>query len=119
MAGSTTYASEVVTETLTVTNTAPDSVLIGDLTATVGVPFTIKVGADDPSSADMAALFTYTVNWGDGSPVLSVDGPADPPVTHTYTAPGDYAASFTATDKDGGRGAPTARHGPGRRPHRS
>ena len=93
---------------LTVTNTAPASVLTGGLAATVGVPFTIKVGADDPSSADMAALFTYTVDWGDGSPVLSVDGPADPPVTHTYTAPGDYAASFTATDKDGGRGAPTA-----------
>jgi subtilisin-like proprotein convertase family protein len=101
-------ASEVVTETLTVTNTAPDSVLIGDLTATVGVPFTIKVGADDPSSADMAALFTYTVNWGDGSPVVSVVGPADPPVTHTYAAPGDYGASFTATDKDGGTGVPTA-----------
>jgi LPXTG-motif cell wall-anchored protein len=93
---------------LTVTNTAPASVLTGGLAATVGVPFTIKVGADDPSSADMAALFTYTVDWGDGSPVVSVVGPADPPVTHTYAAPGDYAASFTATDKDGGTGAPTS-----------
>jgi subtilisin-like proprotein convertase family protein len=93
---------------LTVTNTAPASVLTGGLAATVGVPFTIKVGADDPSSADMAELFTYTVDWGDGSPVVSVVGPADPPVTHTYAAPGDYAASFTATDKDGGTGAPTS-----------
>lgn len=94
--------------TLTVTNTAPSSYLKGDdLTATVGEPFSVNVGADDPSSADMAALFTYTVDWGDGSPVASVVGPADPPVTHTYTSAGDYAAVFTATDKDGGTGPGT------------
>jgi subtilisin-like proprotein convertase family protein len=93
--------------TLDVTNTAPTTVLTGALTANVGEPFTIEVGADDPSAADMAAGFTYTVDWGDGSPVLVVFGPADPPVTHTYTAAGSYAAAFTATDKDGGSGEPT------------
>ena len=92
---------------LTVTNTAPASVLTGGLTATVGEPFTIKVGAEDPSSADMEALFTYTVDWGDGSPVTSVVGPADPPVTHTYASAGTYQAVFTATDKDGGLGPGT------------
>jgi hypothetical protein len=92
---------------LTVTNTAPASVLTGGLSATVGVPFTIKVGADDPSSADMAAQFTYTVDWGDGSPVLTVLGPADPPVTHTYATAGTFTATFTATDKDGGTGPGT------------
>lgn len=96
------------TAILTVVNTAPQSVLTGGLTATVGVPFTIKVGADDPSSADMAAMFTYTVDWGDGSPTETVVGPADPPVTHTYAAPGTYDAAFTATDKDGGTGAPNS-----------
>lgn len=94
----------IQTGSLSVTNTAPDTVLTGDLTATVGQPFTIKVGADDPSTADMADLFTYTVDWGDGSPVESVVGPADPPVTHTYTVAGDYDAVFTAADKDGGSG---------------
>ena len=98
---------------LTVTNTAPATVLTGSLDATVAVPFTIKVGAADPSAADAAALFTYAVDWGDGSPVLSVDGPADPPVTHLYTSAGDYAASFTATDKDGGPGTDLGHH-PGR-----
>lgn len=96
------------TATLTVVNSGPATVLTGDLTATAGVPFTIKVGADDPSSADMAAMFTYTVDWGDGSPVETVVGPADPPVTHTYATPGSYDASFTATDKDGGTGAPNS-----------
>ncbi|MFB7885714.1 Ig-like domain repeat protein [Microbacterium sp. NPDC056057] len=92
------------TTSLTVVNTAPDTVVTGNLTATAGTPFTIKVGADDPSSADMAADFTYTVDWGDGSPVLTVVGPADPPVTHTYAAAGTYTASLTSTDKDGGTG---------------
>lgn len=94
------------TAVLTVVNTSPASVITGDLTATVGVPFTIKVGADDPSSADMSAMFSYTVDWGDGSPPVTEVGPADPPVTHTYTAPGSYQAVFTAMDKDGGTGAP-------------
>ena len=92
---------------LTVTNTAPTSVLTGGLTAIAGQLFTIKVGADDPSSADMAAMFLYTIDWGDGSPVAIVVGPADPPVTHTYASAGTFAVSFTATDKDGGVGPST------------
>jgi hypothetical protein len=94
------------TADLTVTNTAPTVVLTGSTTATAGVPFTIKVGADDPSSADMAATFTYTIDWGDGSAVETVTGPADPPVTHTYTAVGGFSATFAATDKDGGSSGP-------------
>jgi hypothetical protein len=94
-------ATSTATE-LTVSNTAPASVLTGAVSATVGVPFTIKVGANDPSSVDMARLFSYTVDWGDGSLPMSVVGPADPPVTHTYTTAGEFEATFTATDKDGG-----------------
>ena len=90
------------------TNTAAASVITGGLTATVGVPFTVKVGADDPSSADMAADFTYNVDWGDGSPVETLTGPSDPPVTQRMPTAGDFAASFTATDKDGGQGDPTS-----------
>lgn len=92
---------------LEVTNTAPVAVVTGDLTATVGQPFTVKVGANDPSSADMAARFVYTVDWGDGSPVETLSGPADPPVTYTYATAGTFNASFTATDKDGGTSGPT------------
>lgn len=98
---------ETDTAVLEVANTAPTTVVTGGLTATAGTPFTIKVGADDPSSADMAADFDYTIDWGDGTPVETVTGPADPPATHTYAAAGTYSASFTATDQDGGTGAAT------------
>ncbi|HEY3439030.1 MAG TPA: Ig-like domain repeat protein [Actinotalea sp.] len=103
--GATTVTS--ATAAVQVTNVAPTTVLTGGLTAVAGAPFTVKVGAVDPSSADLAATFTYTVDWGDGSAVLTVTGPADPPVTHTYASAGTYAASFAATDKDGGTGVPT------------
>jgi hypothetical protein len=89
---------------INVANTAPTVVLSEERTPTIGVPFTIKVGADDPSSADMASTFHYTVDWGDGSPVESADGPSDPPFTHTYTQLGSFAPTFTVTDEDGGGG---------------
>ncbi|CCH78798.1 exported hypothetical protein [Nostocoides japonicum T1-X7] len=100
--------TSTATTSLTVTNTPPTATVTGDLMATAGQPFTVKVGAEDPSSADLAASFTYTVDWGDGSPVETVTGPADPPVTHTYATAGDYSASFVAQDKDGGTGEPTS-----------
>lgn len=86
---------------LEITNQAPVVWVAGETTGTVGVPLTLKVGADDPSVLDMAGLFEYTVDWGDGSPVETVVGPADPPVTHTFQAAGTYTAVFTATDRDG------------------
>jgi subtilisin-like proprotein convertase family protein len=101
-AGSSTTASA----TLTVSNTAPTTTITGSLHVTAGKPFTVKIGADDPSSADGGAMFSYRVDWGDGSPVQNATGPADPPFSHTYAAPGSYSAALTATDKDGGIGAP-------------
>ena len=98
------------TADVVVTNAAPETVITGTLTATVGLPFTLKVGATDPSSADMADTFQYTIDWGDGSAIQSINGPADPPVTHTYTTAGIIDAAFTATDKDGGAGDPVVVH---------
>ena len=96
--------SSIAAADVDATNTAPGVVLTGPLTPTADVPYTIKVGADDPSSADMAGTFHYTVDWGDGSAIESVDGPSDPPVTHTYAQSGTFTPTFTATDKDGAGG---------------
>ena len=67
-----------LTTDITVTNTAATATITGPSTATVGVPVTLKVGADDPSPGDMAGTFAFTVDWGDGSPIVTASGPADP-----------------------------------------
>ena len=95
-----------LTTDITVTNVAATVTITGPSTAAVGVPVTLEVGADDPSAADMAGTFSYTVDWGDGSPAVTLTGPADPPVTHTYTAAGTFTVSATVTDPDGSTSEP-------------
>ncbi|WP_420111075.1 Ig-like domain repeat protein [Pseudactinotalea sp.] len=96
--------TELAAGEIEVSNTGPDVIVDGPTAAVVGEPLTLKVSADDPSSADMAELFTYRVDWGDGSPVVEVVGPADPPVTHTYAQAGDVQATFSVVDRDGDGG---------------
>ena len=91
-----------LTTDISVTNAAATATITGPSTATVGVPVTLKVGADDPSPGDMAGTFDFTVDWGDGSPIVSTSGPADPPVTHTYTTPGTFTVTATV-DRPGWR----------------
>jgi hypothetical protein len=95
------------TARLEIKNTAPTTIIDGPRTATVGKTIKLKISADDPSVADAKADFTYTVDWGDGSPVQTVVGPADPPVEHVYAKAGTMTARFFATDKDGGAGDPS------------
>ena len=95
-----------LTTDISVTNAAATATITGPSTATVGVPVTLKVGADDPSPGDMAGTFAFTVDWGDGSPIVSTSGPADPPVTHTYTTPGTFSVTATVTDPDGATSDP-------------
>jgi len=79
-----------------VTDTPPSASVTGYEDAVAGEPLTIKVSAIDPSPVDMEGPFTYTVDWGDGSPVETEVGPADPPMTHVYTEPGTYTGWATA-----------------------
>src|SRR5262249_20141067 len=42
--------------------------------------------ATDPTPADQNGTFTYTINWGDGSAIETVTGPASTQVMHDYAA---------------------------------
>jgi Big-like domain-containing protein/PKD domain-containing protein len=95
-----------LTTDITVDNAAATATISGPSTAAVGVPVTLKVGASDPSPADMAGTFDFTVDWGDGTPSETLTGPADPPVTHTYTSAGTFTFTATATDPDGATSDP-------------
>lgn len=93
--------------TVTVTATAPTATLRLPRQVLADTPFTMKVGAVDPSPADAAATFTYEIDWtGDGVVDQTLTGPADPPVTHSFATAGTYRATVWATDRDGARSAP-------------
>jgi PKD repeat protein len=53
--------------------------------------------ATDPGSADQSTL-VYSWDFGDGTP--SANG--GPSTTHAYAAPGNYTATLTVCDKNGG-----------------
>jgi hypothetical protein len=79
-------------------NVAPTlSLISGDKTATVGVPYTIKLSAND-SDNNLSAILVS--NWGDGasdSPQTATNG-ATLSFSHTFTTAGSYTFNATAYD---------------------
>ncbi len=94
--------------TFTILNVPPTPILVGELTQTRAKAFTFN--AIDPSAADQAAGFKYTVTWWDGTKStidkLTVgDVPIKAP---EIRVPGDYTFAVTAEDKDGGVSKPVS-----------
>jgi hypothetical protein len=90
------------TTDVTVTNAAPTASIAGPSPTVVGSALEFTLGADDPSTVDKGDVFTYEVDWGDGSK-QTVTGPNTAKATHTYATSGAYTISVVAVDKDGGR----------------
>jgi ELWxxDGT repeat protein len=67
------------------------------LTYTLGV-------SGDPAGA----LFTFMIQWGDGSAAQALTGPSGTMISHTYSATGSYSLSVSATDPNGFAGGKTA-----------
>lgn len=60
----------------------------------------ITLSATDPGTAD--TIFTFAINWGDGSPIQYVVGASGTIATKTYATAATFNISVTATDDDGG-----------------
>src|SRR5690606_30710258 len=73
------------TATLEVENAPPTADVTGPTSGVLGFPIDFDLSALDPSAADQAAGFTYTINWGDGSPVEMVNGGSPLTVSHSFT----------------------------------
>ena len=85
-------------------NKAPTAGVTGPAAGVTGQALTFILTATDPGAVDVAAGFTFTVNWADGSPV-QVIGPgalSGATASHVYTTAGNsYTVSVTATDSHG------------------
>jgi hypothetical protein len=84
--------------------------LAGPTTGVREQPLQFTLSAADLSKTKLAAGFTYTINWGDGSPAETIartpgDG-AGVPLEHVFSQVRSYAVKVTATDEYGMAGAP-------------
>ena len=94
--------------TVNLVNVPPQAIITGNNSTVPFAPVTLTFSADDPSALDDAANFTYTINWGDGSPAEVVVGPGSGvDRDHVYASLGVKTVTLTAMDKDGGLSAVT------------
>ncbi|MCW5852363.1 MAG: VCBS repeat-containing protein [Anaerolineae bacterium] len=102
------------TTDITINNAAPTASVNGPATALAGQLVTFLLTATDGAATDQAAGFTYSVNWGDGSPLQTVNpvaGTGDATARHAFATAGPYTVQVTATDKDGTTSAAPASAG--------
>ena len=91
-----------VSGTLSV-NAPPTAGITGPSSVARDATETYTLTASD-SPADLAAGFTFDIDWGDGSPIQQVTGLSGTQVTHTFSTVGQRTVSVTATDQHNATG---------------
>jgi len=92
-----------------VNNLAPTVTVYASSSVIGGTPTTVTLAADDPSSVDENANFTFNIDWnGDGVVDQTVVGPSGLMLQHVFYAPGPQNIIVTAMDKDGGISDPAS-----------
>ncbi len=93
-------AGTTISQAITSTTVAPTTAVSGPADGVTYQPRQFTLTATSPSPADQASLFSFAVNWGDGT-TQTVSADSGTPVGHAYAATGSYTVTVTATDKDG------------------
>ena len=88
--------------TQVVQNVAPTLGGSAPTTVVANHPAAFGFTLGDPSAADRAAGFETTIDWGDGSPTVTVLPAGTTTVSHAFPGPGTYTVQAWAADKDGG-----------------
>jgi hypothetical protein len=101
--------SDVATTTVTIDNIAPTVSAGPDQWANPNGPVGLKARFTDLGVND--GPWSYTIDWGDGSPPESGQLSSQEDVvagTHRYVMPGEFRVSVSVTDADGGVGTDEA-----------
>lgn len=92
-----------------VNNVSPTVTVYASSNVIGGTPTIVTLAADDPSSVDENANFTFNIDWnGDGIVDQTVVGPSGLMLQHTFLTPGPQIIIVTAMDKDGGISDPAS-----------
>ena len=97
-------ATSAAASSLRITNTAPVvsvSAPVDGYSGVRGQKRTVRLSAADPSAADMAGDFLYSVSWGDGTPIQQITGAAMTLADHVYVTNGTYQIQVRVADRDG------------------
>jgi choice-of-anchor A domain-containing protein/RHS repeat-associated protein len=87
-----------VSQTVEVTNVAPEIVISGNATVNEGSTYTLSLNAGSDPGSD--AVSSWTINWGDGNTDTLTGNPAT--ATHIYAdGANSYEIIAYATDEDG------------------
>lgn len=79
----------------------PVAAIAGPTTGVRGQPRTYTLTATDPDPADLAAGFSFAIDWdGNGSTDQTVVGPSGTQVIHVFPSTGSFSVKVTATDQD-------------------
>jgi Ca2+-binding RTX toxin-like protein len=97
-------ASQIAVSGILSFNSSPNAAIAGPTSVARGDTETFTLLASD-SPADLAAGFTFNVDWGDGSTIEQVTGLSGTQVTHTFSTVGQRTVSVTATDQHNATGA--------------
>ena len=102
----TNYSLQFTGSTLTIVNTPPTVTIATPVDGVFNVSSVFAFTATDLDAADQNGLFTYSIQWGDGT-TSTVVGPRNITVPKTYTrvsSSGAFTISAQATDARGATG---------------
>lgn len=94
---------------LTLNNASPALTFSGPTASLRGTTATYTMSVTDPSPSDAIATFTFTVDWGDGTPLAVFTGGNGLQLSHAFNSAGPFVVSITATDVNGGVSLPATR----------
>src|SRR5207244_2007932 len=75
--------------------------------SSIGVPgqsLSFTLGGSESAST----IYSYSVQWGDGSSVETFTGPSGTQVSHTFVTPGAFSVAVTATDPSSSASLPAS-----------
>jgi Ca2+-binding RTX toxin-like protein len=75
----------------------PTAGIAGPSTGVPGQPLVYILTASE-SGLPADTVYSYSINWGDGTPVQTLSGPSGTKVVHAFSTPGTSTISLTATD---------------------